>query len=38
MSETEKGINIKRGLYLHFEYLEEVSRDEVCRIAPQAVI
>ena len=36
--ETEKVVQIKRGLYRHFDFAEEASWGEVCRIAHQAVI
>jgi len=36
--ETEKVVQIKRGLYRHVDFAEEASWGEVCRIAPQAVI
>ena len=38
MLETEKVVQIKRGLYRHVDFAEEASWGEVCRIAPQTVI
>ena len=38
MLEAEKVVQIKRGLYRHVDFAEEVSWGEVSRIAPQAVI
>src|SRR5665647_290889 len=36
--ETEKVVQIKRGLYRLVDFGEEASWGEVCKIAPQAVI
>jgi len=38
MLETEKVVQIKRGLYRHVDFAEEASWSEACKIVPQAVI
>ncbi|MFA5044404.1 MAG: hypothetical protein WC542_00555 [Paludibacter sp.] len=38
MLDTEKVVQIKRGLYRHMDFAEEASWGEACKIAPQAVI
>jgi len=38
MLDSEKVVQIKRGLYRHIDFAEEASWGEACKIAPQAVI
>lgn len=36
--EAEKVVQVKRGLYRHLDFAEEVSWGEICRSTPQGVI